>query len=100
MPSDADGNVIGAGDPYTQMRACLSKIEQALAQAGARLADVVRVEIFVTDITQWQEIGRAHAEVFGDIRPANFLVEVSRLVDPAHLVEVAVTAVIDEELGA
>ncbi len=95
--SDAEGQVIGKGDAYAQMRYILDKIQDALAQAGATMADVVRVEIFVTDISRWQEIGRAHAEVFGAIRPVNFMVEVARLVDPDHLVEVAVTAVIDND---
>jgi len=95
--SDADGQVVGKGDAYAQMRYILNKLEGALAQAGATMADVVRVEIFVTDISRWEEIGRAHAEVFGAIRPVNFMVEVSRLVDPDHLVEVAVTAVIDDD---
>ncbi len=93
--SDADGNVIGEGDAYVQMRACLTKIQGALEQAGARMEDVVRVEIFVTDMSRWEEVGQAHAEFFRDIRPANFLVEVKGLVDPRMLVEVAVTAVID-----
>lgn len=95
--SDADGQVVGKGDAYAQMRYILNKLEGALAEAGATMADVVRVEIFVTDISRWEEIGRAHAEVFGAIRPVNFMVEVSRLVDPDHLVEVAVTAVIDDD---
>lgn len=95
--SDAGGQVVGKGDAYAQMRYILDKIQGALAQAGATMADVVRVEIFVTDISRWQEIGRAHAEIFGAIRPVNFMVEVARLVDPDHLVEVAVTAVIDDD---
>ena len=95
--TDDAGQVVGPGDAYAQMRHCLRRIEAALAQAGARLEDVVRVEIFVTDISRWEDIGRAHAEVFGDIRPVNFMVEVAKLVDPAMLVEVAVTAVLDED---
>ena len=95
--TDDSGQVVGPGDAYAQMRHCLRRIETALTQAGARLEDVVRVEIFVTDISRWEEIGRAHAEVFGTIRPVNFMVEVAKLVDPAMLVEVAVTAVIDED---
>ena len=95
--SDADGHVIGKGDAYAQMRYILDKIQGALAQAGATMADVVRVEMFVTDISRWEEIGRAHAEVFGAIRPVTFMVEVSALIDPDHLVEVAVTAVSDDD---
>jgi enamine deaminase RidA (YjgF/YER057c/UK114 family) len=94
--TDNEGNLVGPGDPYLQMRQCLLRIQAALAQAGARLEDVVRVEIWVTDISQWQEIGRAHAEFFGEIRPTNFMVEVSSLVSPEMLVEVAAIAVIDE----
>lgn len=94
--TDNAGNIVGVGDAYLQMRQCLTRIKDALEKAGARLEDVVRVEIFVTDISRWEEIGRAHAEFFADIRPANYLVEVAKLVDPAMLVEVAATAVIDE----
>lgn len=94
--SNEQGELVGRGDPYAQTKYILEKIERALKQAGARMEDVVRVEIFVTDISRWQEIGRAHAEVFGHIRPANFMVEIKGLVDPAMLVEVAVTAVVDE----
>lgn len=92
--SDEQGNVIASGDAYAQTRYILSKIERALHDAGAAMGDVIRVRIYVTEIDQWQEVGRAHAEVFGDIRPANTLVEVSRLVSPEHLVEIEVDAII------
>lgn len=95
--SNEQGELIGRGDAYAQMRYILDKIGRALEQAGSRLEDVVRVEIFVTDISRWPEIGRAHAEVFGHTRPANFMIEVKGLVDPEMLVEVAVTAVVESE---
>lgn len=95
--TDNDGHLIGAGDPYAQMRQCLLRIQDALAKAGARMEDVVRIEMFVTDINQWQEIGRAHAEFFKDIRPVTFMVEVKSLIEPGMLVEVVATAVIDED---
>lgn len=89
-----DGAVVGAGDPYAQTLQALRNIERALAAAGATLADVVRTRMFVTDISRWQEYGRAHGEVFGEIRPASTMVEVSRLIDPVMLVEVEADAVI------
>jgi enamine deaminase RidA (YjgF/YER057c/UK114 family) len=89
-----DGAVVGAGDPYAQTLQALRNIERALAAAGATLADVVRTRMFVTDISRWQEYGRAHGEVFGEIRPASTMVEVARLIDPVMLVEVEADAVI------
>lgn len=89
-----DGVVVGVGDAYTQTRVALEIIQGALAEAGARLEDVVRTRLFVTDISRWEEIGRAHGEVFGEIRPASTMVQVSALIDPAHLVEIEAEAVI------
>lgn len=89
-----DGEVVGVGDPYLQTVCILRKIEDALRRAGAGLADVVRTRMFVTDITRWEEIGRAHGEFFGDIRPASTMVEVRRLIDPDLLVEIEADAVI------
>lgn len=86
--------VIGAGDAYAQTVQILKTIRAALEQAGARMEDVVRTRIFVTDIERWREVGRAHGEVFGDIRPAATMVEVSRLIDPELLVEIEADAVI------
>ena len=94
--TDESGNVVGKGDPAAQARYALQKIGRALAEAGASFADVVRTRTFVTDITQWEAIGRVHGEVFGAIRPAATMVEVSKLIDPAHLVEIEVDAYVGD----
>jgi enamine deaminase RidA (YjgF/YER057c/UK114 family) len=86
--------LVGRGDPYRQTVRCLEIIERALEDAGARLEDVVRTRIYVVDIDQWQEIGRAHGEFFGDIRPATTMVEVRRLVDREMLVEIEAEAIV------
>lgn len=91
--SDEGGNVIGIDDPAAQTEYILRKVERALVACGAALTDVVRVRLYVTDISQWEVIGRKHGEFFADIRPVTTMVEVSRLVDPRHLVEIEVEAV-------
>ena len=79
---------------YAQTRRCLEIVEAALVEAGASLSDVVRTRMFVTDISRWEEAGRAHGEVFGEIRPATTMVEVSRLIDAAMLIEIEADAVV------
>jgi enamine deaminase RidA (YjgF/YER057c/UK114 family) len=91
---DEQGNVVG--DAGAQTVRALSIIEQALAKAGARMSDVVRTRIFVTDISHWESIGRVHGEVFRDIRPAATMVEVKQLVKPEMLVEIEADAIIEE----
>lgn len=89
---DDEGEVVGAGDVGAQTRFILQKIERALHDAGAMMADVVRTRMFVTDITQWEAIGRAHGEFFRDIRPVATMVEVKGLISAEMLVEIEVTA--------
>jgi enamine deaminase RidA (YjgF/YER057c/UK114 family) len=91
--SDERGHVQG-DEPYTQAVYIFRKIETSLHAVGASLADVVRVRMFVTDISRWDEVGRAHGEFFGPVRPVSTMVEVAALVNPAHLVEIEVDAVI------
>jgi enamine deaminase RidA (YjgF/YER057c/UK114 family) len=93
---DAEGNVVGKDDPYAQSVQALKNIESALVQAGARMADVVRTRVFTTDISRWQEIGRAHGEFFRDVRPASTMVEISRLISPDMLIEIEADAILPD----
>ncbi len=89
-----DGKVRGLGEPYYQVKIILKKIEQALVDAGGSMNDVVRTRIYVVDMAIWEDVARAHGEVFGTIRPASTLVQVSSLVDPDMLVEIEATAIL------
>lgn len=93
---DEQGNVVGINDPGTQTRFILQKIEKALNQAGATLQDVIRTRIFVTDISRWEEVGRAHGDFFRTIKPVATMVEVKALISPELLVEIEVSAVLDQ----
>ncbi len=94
-----DGEVIGVGDAYAQTAAILHTIREALEHVGAKMEHVVRTRMFVTDISRWEEIGRAHGEVFREIRPVATMVEVKALIEPELLVEIEVQAIVPNENG-
>ena len=95
VASDENGEVVGKDDPYQQTRYIYQKIQKVLEIAGATMANIIRVRMFVTDISQWQEYGRAHSEVFKDIKPCNTMVEVSALIEPDYLIEIEATAMLE-----
>ena len=94
-PVDGD-KIIGVGDAYVQTKYCLQKIEKALNEAGANLKDVVRTRMFVTDISLWEEYGKAHGEFFNQIKPVTSMIEVKSLIDREMLIEIEATAIISE----
>ncbi len=93
---DEKGNVVGLNDPYQQTKFIFAKIEKALNLAGATLNDVVRTRLFITDISRWEEIGKAHGEYFRDVKPVSTMVEVRSLISPELLIEIEVTAIIQD----
>ena len=94
---DDNNEVVGKEDPYEQTRFVIQKIEMVLQRAGASLRDVVRTRMFVTDISKWEEYGRAHGEFFKSIKPCTSMIEISALIDPAFLIEIEATAIVESE---
>ena len=93
--TNESGEIVGTGDAYTQTVQVIRNLEKALLALGAGLKDVVRTRMFVTDISRWEEYGRAHGEFFAEIRPCTTMVEVSRLIDPSMLIEIEADAIVE-----
>lgn len=93
---DENNELVGDNDPYTQTKFIIGKIEKVLAKTGASLKDVVRTRMFVTDISRWEEYGKAHGEFFNIIKPCTSMIEVKSLIDPSYLIEIEATAIITE----
>jgi len=94
---DANNELVGKNDAYAQTRFIIEKIEAVLKRAGASLSDVVRTRMFVTDISRWEEYGRAHGEFFSSIKPCTSMIEVKGLIDPEYLIEIEATAIISDK---
>ena len=93
---DDSGKPVGENNPYEQTKFIISKIEKSLVELGSSLSDVIRTRLYVTDISQWEEIGKAHGEFFGKIKPASTMVEVKGLISPEYLIEIEVSALTEE----
>jgi enamine deaminase RidA (YjgF/YER057c/UK114 family) len=93
--TDESGDLVGIDDPYRQTKQAIDNIESALQEANSALEDIVRTRMYVTDIEQWEAIGRAHGEAFGEIRPATSMIEVERLIDPEMVVEIEAVAQVE-----
>jgi len=98
VASGPDGNVVGKDDAYAQTKYVYEKIDAVLKRAGAAMKDVVRVRMFVTDISRWQEYGKAHSEFFKAIKPCNTMIEIKALIEPEYLIEIEATAIIGSTL--
>lgn len=96
VSTDHSGELVGEGDVYLQTKFVLLKLQNTLVQMGAGLKDVVRTRIFTTDISQWESIGKAHGELFGEIKPVTSMIEIAKLIDDKYLVEIEATAIIAE----